>query len=760
MLTKKATLLLYLYFILLVVLTSSCSVNKFLPEDKTLFTGAEIEVNTEEDKEISELKSKLNSAIERNTNSKFLGMRPGLYYHFKAQRENPGFINKFLNKQIGEDPYYFESFDIDADENILTNRLQNSGYFGSKVTSTVERDSTDRSTSVKYSIDLVKPYRLKSYSLQKTLEDTLTIYKDIQSSLQSSIIKENGLFDLTQLKAERDRIDLYLKQRGYYNFNSDFLIFEADTNRYDQRSFDLFLRLKTKVPKKSLVPYVVDEVNIYPNRSLSSETEIKDTTNYMGYNFIQDSVFFKPKRLEPYILIEPDKAYNPKTSKYTSRRLSSIQTYKFVNINYTETDTVEDNEGNRHLKADIYLSPLNKRSLRLELQAVTKSNNFSGPNLSVVYSNRNLFKGGELLRLSASGGYEQQFFGKTDDQGLSSIQLGLNASILFPRLIFPIDLSESFEYAIPKTKVSLSLDHLNRTQLYTLNSVSSSFGYLWEGNTYVTHELRPINIQYVSLGKTSDEFDQILDENPFLRRSFDQQFIAGLTYNFTYDEIVDQSKSGGLYFGANYDMAGNGLNFLGSENEQGKNTFLGLEYAHYIKADLELRYHLKLDNDRQKLVGRIFGGVGQPLGTTQSLPFVKQFFSGGPYSVRAFRIRSLGPGTYSPEDGSNSFFDQSGDIKLEANLEYRFPITEYLNGAFFADAGNVWLMQENETLPGGRFSSSFINELGAGVGFGLRVDIQGFVIRLDLASPIKEPTASWNFDASSPVLNFAIGYPF
>jgi len=742
------------------VLTSSCSVNKFLPEDKTLFTGAEIEVNTEEDKEISELKSKLNSAIERNTNSKFLGMRPGLYYHFKAQRENPGFINKFLNKQIGEDPYYFESFDIDADENILTNRLQNSGYFGSKVTSTVERDSTDRSTSVKYSIDLVKPYRLKSYSLQKTLEDTLTIYKDIQSSLQSSIIKENGLFDLTQLKAERDRIDLYLKQRGYYNFNSDFLIFEADTNRYDQRSFDLFLRLKTKVPKKSLVPYVVDEVNIYPNRSLSSETEIKDTTNYMGYNFIQDSVFFKPKRLEPYILIEPDKAYNPKTSKYTSRRLSSIQTYKFVNINYTETDTVEDNVGNRHLKADIYLSPLNKRSLRLELQAVTKSNNFSGPNLSVVYSNRNLFKGGELLRLSASGGYEQQFFGKTDDQGLSSIQLGLNASILFPRLIFPIDLSESFEYAIPKTKVSLSLDHLNRTQLYTLNSVSSSFGYLWEGNTYVTHELRPINIQYVSLGKTSDEFDQILDENPFLRRSFDQQFIAGLTYNFTYDEIVDQSKSGGLYFGANYDMAGNGLNFLGSENEQGKNTFLGLEYAHYIKADLELRYHLKLDNDRQKLVGRIFGGVGQPLGTTQSLPFVKQFFSGGPYSVRAFRIRSLGPGTYSPEDGSNSFFDQSGDIKLEANLEYRFPITEYLNGAFFADAGNVWLMQENEALPGGRFSSSFINELGAGVGFGLRVDIQGFVIRLDLASPIKEPTASWNFDASSPVLNFAIGYPF
>jgi outer membrane protein assembly factor BamA len=760
MLTKRSTLFLYLYFIIPVVLTSSCSLNKFLPEDKTLFTGAEIEVNTDEDKEISELKSKLNSAIKRNTNSTFLGMRPGLFYHFKAKKENPGFINKFLGKQIGEDPYYFESIDIDTDENILANRLQNSGYFGSKVTSYLERDYTHRSISVKYSIDLAKPYRLKSYTLQKTLEDTLTIYKDIQSSLQSSIIKENGLFDLTQLKAERERIDQYLKQRGYYNFNSNFLIFEADTNHYDQRKFDLFLRLKTKVPKKSLVPYNVDEVNIHPNRLLSSETETRDTTNYMGYNFIQDSVFFKPKRLEPYVLIELNKAYNPKTSKYTSRRLSSIQTYKFVNINYTEKDTLEDIEGNRHLKVDIYLSPLNKRSLRLELQAVTKSNNFSGPSLSVVYSNRNLFKGGELLRLSASGGYEQQFFGRTGDQGLSSIQLGLNASILFPRLIFPIDLSESFEYAIPKTKVNFGLDYLNRTQLYTLNSVSSSFGYLWEGNSYVTHELRPLTIQYVSLGKTSAEFDKILDENPFLRRSFDQQFIAGLTYNFTYDEIVDQSKSGGLYFGANYDMAGNALNLVGSENDQRQNTFLGLEYAHYLKADIEFRYHLKLDNNRQKLVARIFGGVGQPLGTTESLPFVKQYFSGGPYSVRAFRIRSLGPGTYSPEDGSNSFFDQSGDIKLEANLEYRFPITEFLNGAFFADAGNVWLMQENEAIPGGRFSSSFINELGAGIGFGLRVDIQGFVIRLDLASPIKEPYTSWNFESSSSVLNFAIGYPF
>lgn len=749
-----------LFILFAFLLLSSCSVRKYLPEDKSLYTGAEIKFERKKDDDISKLEAKLKSAVSRNTNSKVLGMRPGLYFYFKANKKNPGFINKFLNKQIGENPYYFKNEDVRAAEDILNNRLENSGYFGSRVTTKIETDSSDQSTSVLYSIDLSKPYRLGSYKLNKTTGDSLQIYEEIKASLRYSELKENSLFDLDLLKSERERIDQYLKERGFYNFNSDFLIFEADTNAYDNRRFNLFLRLKTEVPEKSLVPYIVDEVNIHPNRTLSNEEKVKDTLFYKGYNFIQDSVFIRPKYLKPYVLINPGETYNPKLSRYTSRRLSSIRTYKFVNIDYQETDTLTGENGKRHLNAEIYLSPMNKRSLRLELQGVTKSNNFAGPNLSLVYSNRNVFKGGELLRLSLNGGYEQQFFGKTGNQGLSSIQLGLNGSLLFPRLIFPIDLNESFKYAIPKTKVSLSIDYLNRTQLYNLSSISTSFGYLWEGNSYVTHQLRPINLEYVSLGNTSEEFDEILDSNPFLRRSFEQQFIAGLTYNFTYNEIKDQTTSEGLYFGFNYDMAGNGLNLFGSQNEEGQNEFIGLEYAHYFKADIDLRYHLRLNRKRKKLIGRIFAGVGRPMGTTESLPFVKQYFSGGPYSIRAFRIRSLGPGTYSPEDGSNSFFDQSGDIKFEANLEYRFPITEYLNGAFFADAGNVWLMNDNKATPGGKFTSNFINEIGAGVGLGLRVDVQGFVIRLDLATPVKEPTTSWYLDSLNPVLNFAIGYPF
>ncbi|MEQ8530650.1 MAG: BamA/TamA family outer membrane protein, partial [Imperialibacter sp.] len=215
----------------------------------------------------------------------------------------------------------------------------------------------------------------------------------------------------------------------------------------------------------------------------------------------------------------------------------------------------------------------------------------------------------------------------------------------------------------------------------------------------------------------------------------------------------------------NVDVAGNGLGLLNKLTSQTeKNTFLGLEYAQYYKSDINIQHYAYISKT-QKLVTRLFAGFGFPYGNSVTLPFSKQYFSGGPYSVRAFRVRSLGPGTYYPnDDDASSFFDQAGDIRLEANLEYRVPIYSFLKGALFADAGNVWLTNENAALPGGKFTSGFIRELGVGVGTGLRVDIQNFVIRLDLAAPIQKPYLPkgerFGFDWKNPVLNFAIGYPF
>jgi hypothetical protein len=434
-----------------------------------------------------------------------------------------------------------------------------------------------------------------------------------------------------------------------------------------------------------------------------------------------------------------------------------------VNIQYTEVDSIaSDSLGN--LEANIYLSPLNKRALRAEIQAVTKSNGFAGPGLALTFINRNLFKGGESLNISGNVGYEVQIGGGGGSTGKSSIELGLKTELIFPRVIFPVKVNtDFFEYAIPKTKTGIGVDYLNRSQLYTLLSGTAQFGYVWQANRYITHEIIPISINYTNLSNTTAEFEQILEDNPFLRRSFEQQFISGLNYSFTYNGMVDTQKTHQFYLNTTLDVAGNSISLFAKEDVPGEpKTFLNLEYAQFAKADMDVRYHFKITKE-QLIATRFFAGYGLPYGNSEVMPFVKQYYSGGPYSVRAFRIRSLGPGTYDQQDDDNgSFFDQTGNIRLEANIEYRFPLFSYLKGAIFADAGNVW--NSNNTIEGGKFTSSFISELGMGTGVGVRVDIQGFVIRFDLAAPFHDPTLDegerFDFRVTEPVLNFAIGYPF
>ncbi|MGB7393134.1 MAG: BamA/TamA family outer membrane protein [Pricia sp.] len=766
----------HLFLVLAVSVASSCSIEKFIPEGENLYTGAEIETNLEEDAEdvkIDALNSELNTLLRPQPNSKILGMRLGLYYHYKAQREKPGFLNKWLNKKIGEEPVYFSEVDPQRVEELILNRMDNRGFFYGRASS--EIDSTQKFASVKYDVTVPKPYTLEKFELES---DSLAIYEEIQDVLADTEINPGDRFDLQLLKFERERIDKDLKKRGYYNFNPDFLVFEADTNRYDNKKFDLFLRLKQGTPSRSTIPYIIDSITVYPNYSIDSDTLniVTDTVN--GIHFAQREEFFKPKKLEPYILFEEDQKYNSETARLTSNRLSSIGSYKFVNIRFEEKDTVANENGNGTLDADLFLSPLNKRSVRTELQAVSKSNGFAGPGISLVYSNRNFWHGGETLSISGNFSYETQI-ASGSNSGLSSIAGGLKADLIIPRLV-PFSPSR-FKYSVPKTKISLGGDILKRSQLYTLTSVNSSFGYTWNQNKYVFHELNPISVNYVNLADTTAEFDSILVRNPFLRQSFEQQFIAGSNYSFTYNELVDEDKSLPFFFSTNLDVAGNSLNLVSGGSE----TVFGLEYAQYAKADVDLRQYFKWGKE-QALIARLYAGWGIPYGNSTTLPFVKQFFSGGPYSVRAFQIRSLGPGRFTSQDenSTSSFFDQSGNLKLEANLEYRFPIFSYLKGALFADAGNVWLTNElevsedepqttqdfNELLSTqGQFGSNWAKELGIGVGFGLRVDIQSFVIRLDLASPIQVPylpegerTRTPFFDGgdNNLVFNFAIGYPF
>ncbi len=741
---------------------SSCAVKKYVPEDQFLFTGSDLDVQLDsvsDVKNIDALKVELQKVLTPEPNTSFLGMRPGLHYYYKVNKDSAGFISRFLNRKIGEEPVYLADVEQEATRDLLRNRLENRGFFFSNITSKTSQDEKSKEGRVSYSINLPNPYRLKTYQVDK---DSIPFYQVLEEQIKESPIEIGSRFDLSAMKTERERIDNNLKNKGYYNFNSRFLIFQADTNQYDNRKFDLFVKLKKDVPSIAVKPYRIEKVNVYPYNVAGQDSVQNDTVMYANKNYIQSEEFFRPDRLDDFILLEKGDLYSPSKSKATSRRLGTIGAYKFVNIEYKEIDKKE-NDSLNFLEANIYLSPLNKRAIRTELQAVTKSNDFTGPTLGVTFSNRNLFKGGELLNINATGTYEVQIAGN-NDAGLTSTEFGLGADLIFPRMLAPFKVDKNyFEYSIPKTKASLKADILNRSQLYSLLTFSGDFGYIWQANKYVTHEIDPISINYVRPSNISDEFQAILDNNVFLESSFDQQFISGLTYAFTYNGMLRQNKKSLFYIHSTFDIAGNSISLLSQENDEGKNEFLGLEYAQYAKADVDFRYHYRLTQE-SKIATRLFAGYGLPYGNSSVLPFSKQYFSGGAYSVRAFRTRSLGPGTYSPENTDDrSFFDQSGNIRLEANVEYRFPIYSYFKGAIFADAGNVWTTAGNG-LEGGEFGSNFINEFGIGAGIGLRVDVQGFVIRFDLAAPWHDPSEvegeRWNFDVANPVFNFAIGYPF
>lgn len=744
----------------------SCSITKHIPEGEKLYRGAQIEIETDSTiQNIEALKTELEAILRPEPNSKFLGMYLGLYYHYKTQKENPGFINRWLNKKLGEEPVYQSDVETFEVEDVLRNRLENKGYFYSTAASSIEEKETE--TTIIYKLRAAEPYKMERYQIDSMPSP---IYEDVALEIKKSPFQTGSHFDLSHMKLERQRIDAKLKEKGYYNLNPDFFIFQADTNQYDNKRFDLFLKLKAEVPKKSTIPYQINKINVFPSYNLQDSTANK-MERFNEKNYFQDSLFIKPKHLDKYITIDEGDYYDPTASKNTARRLSTIGAYKYVNIQYKEIDTLAtDSLG--VLEANVFLSPLTKRAVRAELQAVTKSNNFTGPNLALTYSNRNLFKGGETLNISGNVGYETQF-ASGNNSGLSSLELGLKSEIIFPRVIFPLTFNEDFfEYSIPKTKTSLGVNYLSRSKLYTLLSGSALFGYSWNANKYITYDFNPISVNYTQLLKTSTEFENILDDNPFLEQSFDQQFISGMTFSFTYNEMVDTNDPHQFYLNTTLDVAGNSIGLFGKDGEAAgeQKTFLGLQYAQYAKADMDLRFHLNFGKDKaQTLATRLFAGYGMPYGNSEVIPYVKQYFSGGPYSVRAFRIRSLGPGTYNAdenEDSDGTFFDQTGNIRFEANVEYRFPLFSFFKGAIFADAGNVWNSKSNPAFADGedKFTSNFINELGMGTGIGLHIDVQGFVIRFDLAAPFHDPSEEegqrFDFKVDEPVLNFAIGYSF
>ena len=753
----------------------SCSNTKYLKEGEMLYTGAEVKIENDSlsKKSKKALKSELEDNLTPKPNSSFLGLRPKLFFYniAKEPKKEKGF-NYWLKYKIGEKPVLLSDVDREFNKDIIVNYSENKGYFNAKAT--YDTVSNNKKAQVIYTLRPGNQYLINKVKFQN---DSIPVTEEIVKVSDKTLLKEGNPFDLGVIKSERERIDNQLKQKGFYYFHPDNLIIQADSTVTKNHKVELNVKLKENTPDLAKQQFTIDKVIVFPNYSIRDVKDGKynipmDSDSLAKY--AHDDIYvidpkqkFKPKIFDRALYFKKGDLYNRADHNLTLNRLINLGVFKFVKNEFVISDSLNH-------KFDTYylLTPRQIQSLRLEALGRTNSANYAGSELNLNWTHRNLFRGAEQFKASVYGAFDVQIGGPKDAKNL--FRAGANAQLSIPRIVAPFRFNSSSAF-VPRTNISIGYEFQNRTEYYTLNTFSGSFGYLWKENVRKEHDLKIIDITYVTPANVTPLYDSISAKSQALQRVVQKQLIFGPTYSYTYTNTMLPKKNT-IYYKGTLDLAGNltGL-FSGANVKDGKQkSIFGVPFSQYAKMEHDFRFYHKL-GDKSSFASRFIGGIAYPYGNSDNIPFSKQFFSGGSNSIRAFRARTLGPGSFDPRTIKQGYyFDQSGDIKLELNAEYRANIYKFLNVAFFADAGNIWLVNDDIQRPGAKFSNDFLSEIAVGAGFGLRLDFSILILRLDLAIPLRVPYYEkgdrWTFDKinfgnsswrrDNLILNIAIGYPF
>lgn len=751
----------------LVVLLLGCSGTRKIPEGDLLYIGHTLEVEKgEEPKKIRKaIKSELDALIRPFPNKSFLGMRPSVFFYniYDTVNKDKGFKH-WVKYKLGKEPVLMSKVDLEYNRKVIQNYVENKGFFNAE--SSADSTRIHKKAKANYAVNLHNQYKIKSVTFPK---DSILLAKEIDTLKETSLLQIGKPYDLDIIKNERTRIDARLKERGFYYFNQDYLLVQVDST-VANHEVDLIVKIKNDIPIRAKNQYRINNTFVYPSFNLRRDTvstRIMDTLRHKDLTIIDNRTVFKPFVFDNTLLFDKGDLYNRTTHNLSLNRLITLGAFKFVKNEFKVNDSLKN-----RLDTYYYLTPLPKKSIQVEALAKTNSANYSGTELNVNWSNRNTFKGAELLRISAFGGLEAQVSGQNN--GFNVYRIGGEASLTWPRFIAPINMKSGSAY-VPNTKATLGYEYQMRTKLYSLKSFNGSFGYLWKENERKEHNLKVLNVAYTSSNNVSDLYKSQIAANPSLQKVIDKQFILGTTYSYTYTNTMLKNKKNNFYFKGEVDFSGNSAGLILGANDSAtpKNIF-GVPFSQYSKLEVDFRHYYNFGKETS-LGSRIIVGAGIPYGNSEEMPFIKQFFIGGTSSIRAFRARSIGPGTFNGNTVTNTFLpDQSGDIKLELNTELRATLYKFIKGAIFVDAGNIWLLNENTEKPGAKFSSDFLKELAIGTGVGLRFDFNFLVLRTDFAFPLRKPYLPegdrWviddiNFGNSgwrkeNLIFNLAIGYPF
>ena len=768
----KRKVQLYLY-ITLVALLTSCSVNKFIPEEHYLLDEVHIISDTEEVQP-----SMFTSYIRQNPNAKWFNLvKVPMHIYCMSGKDSTNSFNRFLQK-LGDAPVIYDAIVTQKSQREIEKAVRNMGYMRAKVE--LETEVKKNRIKVNYRIKAGRPYIIQQIAYNI---DDMTINDFIEKDTIHSYLHTGMPFDVVALDNERNRITKLLQNNGYYKFHKDFIVYQADTVR-NTFQVNLTMKLLPFQLKKEDVPTKHRQYTIRNVNFLTEDNLINQENNYTGYQslqhkglqiFYQDKMYIRPNTLSNFNYIRPNKLYSEQDVQNTYTSMGRLRALKYTNIRF---DEVLDNDS-AQLDANVLLTKGKNQSLSFEIEGTNSAGDL-GAAASMTFQHRNVFKGSETFTMKVRGAYEaitglQEGYENDDYK-----EYGIESSLNFPEFKFPF-LSADFKRKIRATsEVGLSFNSQNRPE-FTRTLASAKWGYRWVDRKSSQHRFDLLDVNYIYVPWKSENFknylENLTDRNSILIKSYEDQLIVRMGYTYTYNSANDKSRTStnrnSYSIRMNLEEAGN-LLYLGSKaihsapKEDKGYVIANIPFAQYIKGDIDFARNWNID-ERNSLVFHIGMGIAYPYGNSQVLPFEKRYFSGGPNSVRGWSVRSLGPGSYKGTEGNLNYINHSGDIKLDVNLEYRTHLFWKFNGAAFIDAGNIWNIRDYEGQEEGTFRfNRFYKQLAVAYGLGLRFDLDYLIIRFDggmkAVNPMKTGKDKYPFlrpkFSRDFAFHFAVGYPF
>lgn len=776
---KHIVLLLTLLFI------AGCSVTSRLPENTYLLTGNKIKTSFPDTmhRSLRVSTTDLNRFIPtaQTPNKRILGAPLFLWIYNLSDSTKNNWWHRTL-RRIGEEPILLDSAMTERSRRDMLLYMQGRGFFDSKVTDTIIT-SDKHKAKVFYDVTAGVPVKISSVNYRF---DDQTLKNAILADSVNSLVKAGNIFDRNVLEKERTRIVSYLENLGYYRTSVNNIRYLVDTigTPYNARV------------TINIVPNIVggrpDESRVYRIRNVFIDTDYQpnantdsigyDTVFYRGFNFISPKDAKRNIRysvVADAVTIYQGSIYSRNEVKYTSANISNLRYFRNVNILFADAGTTDDfvtyvdsqsqdstvTVSEAALDCYIQCVPMLRQGYNVDVEASTNSN-YTGLAFRLGYVNKNIFKGAEIFDINARVAYDfMHNKGKKN-----SYEFGISTSLTYPRALVPFNLNRYSRRYNVGSKVELSFSKQRRPD-YDRTLSSLSFGYSWGNGKYTTFVVKPINLSLIKVPWISNSYLESI-ENPYLRNSYTSQMILGMFGSVTYN-TQGTSADQTFTIKGNIETSGNFLNLVSHISkaayhynaEENYYTALGIRYAQYVRAEGSFVFRQRV-RDKSAFLWRFTVAGGYAYGNTLSMPFERMIFAGGSTSMRGWQVRTLGPGS-TPESNDEFYPDQVGDLKIETNLEQRFPIYGPIHGAVFLDCGNIWSNGKGETNDEARFHiKNFYEQLALNTGVGMRLDFSYFVIRLDWGIQLRNPGWTGNnkwirsFKLRNTALHFGIGYPF